>query len=395
MERERTDAPEGRQLEPVPFAAMDREHAQLADELRAAFDRVVAGSSFILGEEVERFEAAWASACGTAHCVGMASGTSALTVLLRAAGIGRGDEVILPAHTFIATALAVIHAGAIPVLCDVEWGTGLMDVDAAEAAIGPETAAIMPVHLYGQLCDMGALTALADRHGLALIEDAAQAHGATFDGRPAGGFGAGAAFSFYPSKNLGALGDAGAICTDDAALAESARQLRHLGQRAKGEHVTLGVNERLDGLQAALLQVKLGRLEAANARRRRHAARYRDALGGCVELLEERPATPCVYHLFPVRVPRRDALADRLRRAGIQVGVHYSPALHHQPALRGMAVSGGDLATAEAWAAQELSLPMAPDLSPAEIERVAAVCAAVVTDENEIALSSPGEEHHA
>jgi dTDP-3-amino-3,4,6-trideoxy-alpha-D-glucose transaminase len=395
MERERTDAPEGRQLEPVPFAAMDREHAQLADELRAAFDRVVAGSSFILGEEVERFEAAWASACGTAHCVGMASGTSALTVLLRAAGIGRGDEVILPAHTFIATALAVIHAGAIPVLCDVEWGTGLMDVDAAEAAIGPETAAIMPVHLYGQLCDMGALTALADRHGLALIEDAAQAHGATFDGRPAGGFGAGAAFSFYPSKNLGALGDAGAICTNDAALAESARQLRHLGQRAKGEHVTLGVNERLDGLQAALLQVKLGRLEAANARRRQHAARYRDALGGCVELLEERPATPCVYHLFPVRVPRRDALAERLRRAGIQVGVHYSPALHHQPALRGMAVSDGDLATAEAWAAQELSLPMAPDLSPAEIERVAAVCAAVVTDENEIALSSPGEEHHA
>jgi dTDP-3-amino-3,4,6-trideoxy-alpha-D-glucose transaminase len=395
MERQRTDAPEGRHLEPVPFAAMDREHAQLADELRAAFDRVVAGSSFILGEEVERFEAAWASACGTAHCVGMASGTSALTVLLRAAGIGRGDEVIVPAHTFIATALAVIHAGAIPVLCDVEWGTGLMDVDAAEAAIGPDTAAIMPVHLYGQLCDMGALTALADRHGLALIEDAAQAHGARFDGRPAGGFGAGAAFSFYPSKNLGALGDAGAICTNDADLAESARQLRHLGQRAKGEHVTLGVNERLDGLQAALLQVKLGRLEAANARRRQHAARYRDALGGCVELLEERPATPCVYHLFPVRVPRRDAVADRLRRSGIQVGVHYSPALHHQPALRGMAVSDGGLAVAEAWAAQELSLPMAPELRPAEIERAAAVCAAIVTGGHEVAPSSPWEEHHA
>jgi dTDP-3-amino-3,4,6-trideoxy-alpha-D-glucose transaminase len=395
MERQRTDAPAGLHVEPVLFAALAREHAEMADELRAAFDRVVNASAFILGEEVERFEAAWASACGTAHCVGTASGTSALTLLLRAAGIGRGDEVIVPAHTFIATALAVIHAGAVPVLCDVEPSTGLMDVIAAEAAVGPDTAAIMPVHLYGQLCDMGALNALADRHGLALIEDAAQAHGATFGGRPAGGFGAGAAFSFYPSKNLGALGDAGAICTDDADLAESARRLRNLGQLRKGEHLALGVNERLDGLQAALLQVKLGRLEAANGRRREHAARYREALGGCVELLEERPATPCVYHLFPVRVPRRDVVADRLRRSGIQVGVHYSPALHHQPALRDMAVPGGDLAVAEAWAAQELSLPMAPDLRPAEIERVAAVCAAVLTDDHDIALSSHGEEPHA
>jgi dTDP-3-amino-3,4,6-trideoxy-alpha-D-glucose transaminase len=395
MERQRTDAPEGLHLEPVPFAALDREHAQLADDLRAAFDRVVAGSSFILGEEVERFEAAWASACGTAHCVGTASGTSALTMLLRAAGIGRGDEVVVPAHTFIASALAVIHAGAVPVLCDVEEGTGLMDVDAAEAAVGPHTAAIMPVHLYGQLCDMGALSALAARHGLALIEDAAQAHGARFDGRPAGGFGAGAAYSFYPSKNLGALGDAGAICTDDADLADCARQLRNLGQRAKGEHVSLGVNERLDGLQAALLRVKLRRLEGANARRREHAARYRHALGDQVELLQERPATPCVYHLFPVRVPRRDMVADRLARSGIGVGVHYSPALHHQPALRGMAVSDGDLAVAEAWAAQELSLPMAPELSPAEIERVAAMCAAVMVDDHEVGLRSPGEEHHA
>jgi dTDP-3-amino-3,4,6-trideoxy-alpha-D-glucose transaminase len=395
MERTRRDAPEALYEETVPFGALDREHALLADELRAAFDRVVAASAFVLGEEVERFEAAWASACGTAHCVGMASGTSALTILLRAAGIGPGDEVIVPAHTFIATALAVVHAGAVPVLCDVEAGTGLIDVDGAAAAIGARTAAILPVHLYGQMCDMGALTRLAARHGLALIEDAAQAHGAEFEGRRAGGFGLGAAYSFYPSKNLGALGDAGAICTDDGTLAECARQLRNLGQRVKGEHVAVGVNERLDGLQAALLGVKLRRLEAVNAKRRAHAARYRDALDGHVDLLEERATTPCVYHLFPVRLPDRDVVADGLRRAGIDVGVHYSPALHHQPALRGIAVSGGDLTAAEAWAAQELSLPMAPELRPAEIERAAAACAAVVADERDAALHSGGKGHHA
>jgi dTDP-4-amino-4,6-dideoxygalactose transaminase len=195
--------------EPVPFAALDREHAELADQLRAAFERVVSRSSFVLGEEVERFETAWAAACGTTECVGAASGTAALTLLLRAAGIGRGDEVIVPAHTYIATALAVVHAGAIPVLCDVEEGTGLLDADSAAAVIGPRTAAILPVHLYGQHCDMPAIVRLAERHSLALFEDAAQAHGAKHDGRPAGGLGTGAAFSFYPSKNLGALGDGG------------------------------------------------------------------------------------------------------------------------------------------------------------------------------------------
>src|SRR4051812_3031105 len=290
MGSQRTDASQDRHADPVPFVALGREHAVIADELRSAFDRVVGASAFILGEEVERFEEAWASTCGTAHCVGMASGTAALTVLLRAAGIGRGDEVIVPAHTFIATVLAVIHAGAAPVLCDVERATGLIDADAAAAAVGPRTAAIVPVHLYGQLCDMRALTTLATRHGLALAEDAAQAHGAAFEGSPAGGFGAGAAYSFYPSKNLGALGDGGAICTNDGELAEGARRLRNLGQKTKGEHVAVGVNERLDGLQAAFLRVKLRRLRAANDKRRAHAARYRDALGGHVELLAERPA---------------------------------------------------------------------------------------------------------
>jgi dTDP-3-amino-3,4,6-trideoxy-alpha-D-glucose transaminase len=364
----------------VPFVSMEREHEDLADELRDVFDRVLRRGAFVLGEEVEQFETAWAECCGTAHCVGVASGTAALTLLLKAAGIGHGDEVLVPAHTYVASALAVVHAGAVPVLCDVVPGTGLIDLDSATAAIGPATAAILPVHLYGQLCDMRAVSALAARHGLAVIEDAAQAHGAACDGRRAGVFGAGAAFSFYPSKNLGALGDAGAICTDDPTLAESARRLRNLGQRTKGDHVMIGFNERLDGLQAALLRVKVPLLEKANAARRAHAARYRRALAGRVGLLEERPQTPCVYHIFPVRVPERDAVAARLRNWGIEVGVHYTPAVHRQPALSGVAVTHGDLRNADGWAAEELSLPIGPRLDAGEVERAAAACLAAVSD---------------
>ena len=360
--------------EPVPFVALHREHDAVAAELRSAFDRVVRSSAFILGEEVGRFENRWAAACGTAHCVGVGSGTAALTLLLRAAGIGRGDEVIVPGHTYIASALGVIHAGAVPVLCDVEDGTGLLDVDATANAVTSRTAAILAVHLYGQVCDMRALGALARRHGLALFEDAAQAHGARWDGRPAGSLGDGAAFSFYPSKNLGALGDGGAICTDDAVIAERARRLRDLGQRRKGEHVELGVNERLDGLQAALLNVKLARLDEGNRTRRRHAAAYRERLEGHVGLLEERPASPCIYHLFPVRVASRGAVAEQLCGAGIGTGVHYAPALHWQPVLRGRIVAPYRLPNAEAWAAEELSLPMSPALRGEEVERAADAC---------------------
>jgi dTDP-3-amino-3,4,6-trideoxy-alpha-D-glucose transaminase len=362
----------------VPFVALNREHAAVAPSLQDAFARVVRRGSFILGEEVARFEAAWAAACGVAHCVGVASGTAALTLMLRAAGIGPGDEVIVPGHTYIASALGVIHAGAQVVLCDVEAGTGLIDPDAAAAAVSPRTAAILPVHLYGQVCDMPALRCVAARHGLALFEDAAQAHGATGHGRAAGSLGDAAAFSFYPSKNLGALGDGGAICTDDAALAQGVRLLRDLGQARKGEHVVVGVNERLDGLQAALLGVKLDHPAAGNAARRRHAAAYRERLAGRVALLEEHPETPCVYHLFPVRLPRRAMIADQLREGGIGTGLHYSPALHRQPALEGHVTAADALRHAEAWAAQELSLPISPGLSHAEVRRVAdAVLAAM------------------
>ncbi len=356
---------------PVPFVALAREHAALADELRAAFARVINHSAFVLGDEVERFEEAWGRACGTAHCVGVASGTAALTLLLRAAGIGRGDEVIVPAHTFIATALAVLHAGATPVLCDVEEESGLLDLEAASAAVGPRTAAIVPVHLYGRMCDMPALARFAGDHGLALIEDAAQAHGAECEGRRAGWWGSGAAFSFYPTKNLGALGDAGAVCTDDGALAEQVRRLRHLGQRRRGEHLLPGYNERLDGLQAALLGVKLPGLDAANLARREHARHYRSVLEGRVRMLQDSALRPCVFHLFPVRVPRRDEVAARMRASGVEVAVHYARPLHRQPALDGLVRIADDVPRAEAWAAEELSLPMSPVLTALEVARAA------------------------
>jgi dTDP-4-amino-4,6-dideoxygalactose transaminase len=359
----------------VPFATLDREHAALADELREAFERVLCRSAFILGDEVDRFEEAWAATCSTAECIGVASGTAALSISLRAAGIGAGDEVVVPAHTFIASALGVIHAGAVPVLCDVEDATGLLDVDAAAAAISPRTAGILAVHLYGQLCDMPSFERLASRHGLGLFEDAAQAHGAECEGRRAGGLGRAAAFSFYPSKNLGALGDGGAICTNDLELAARARRIRDLGQRHKGQHVELGFNERLDGLQAAFLTVKLRGLDAANALRRAHAATYRTVLGGHVRLLEERPSTPCVYHLFPARFGDRAAVASAMRATGVATGVHYALPLHRQPALQGHCVASGALPHAEAWAREELSLPMSPGLTQGEVETAARACA--------------------
>ena len=360
---------------PVPFVALDRQHAALAEELRAAFGRVARQSAFILGEEVERFEDEFAEFCSVRHCVGVGSGTAALTIALLAAGIGPGDEVIVPAHTFISSALAVVHAGAKVAFCDVEPDTGLIDVDAAAATVGPDTAAILPVHLYGQACDMDAVRDLAVRHQLHVIEDAAQAHGATYRGRPVGGLGSAGAFSFYPSKNLGALGDGGAICTNAAELAERARRLRNIGQRRKGEHVERGFNERLDGLQAAMLRVKLPHLAAGNRARRRNAAIYREAFPEQM-LLAERRETPCVYHVFPVLVDGRDEVAAALAAAGIATGVHYDRAASDHDCWGHAGRSPrADLQVAHHWAAHELSLPMFPELEDRELRRVIDVCA--------------------
>ncbi len=359
------------QHERVRFAALDLQHAPIKTRLQEAFDRLLQSSAFTLGAEVEAFEAEFADYCEAAHCVGVSSGTAALTLMLRAYGIGPGDEVVVPAHTFIASALAVAHVGATPVLCDVLEGTGLIDPAAAQAAAGPRTAAILAVHLYGQACDMDALAAVAEPRGLLLLEDAAQAAGARYHDRRVGSLGAAAGFSFYPGKNLGALGDGGAICTDDAVLAARLRQLRNLGQRTKGEHIELGYNERLDGLQAALLRVKLEYLDEWNAARRACAAHYQELLPDGVRLLEERPESPCIYHLFPARFEDREAVAARLHEAGIETGVHYGRAVHQHEAWSGRDIRYGDLPTSAAWAAEELSLPMHSDLTRSEIERVA------------------------
>lgn len=362
--------------EVVPFVALDRQHAALEDELQEAFDRVWRTGAFILGGEVDAFEREFADYCEVAACVGVSSGTSALALALIAAGIGRGDEVVVPAHTFIASALGVLHAGATPVFCDVQADTGLIDPDSLDAVVGPRTAAVIPVHLYGQACDMDRINALAATRGLFVLEDAAQAHGARWHGRPVGSLGDAAAFSFYPSKNLGALGDGGAVCTDDTALAQRVAQLRHLGQRGKGEHLLIGYNARLHGLQAALLRVKLAHLNRWNDERRRHAKRLRGGLPNGLSPLAERPRSTCVYHLFPVRHTSRDELAELLSADGIGVGMHYTPAAHRHPAFELLPARSCpvELPESEAWAGQELSLPMFAELREAEVDRVVAAC---------------------
>jgi dTDP-4-amino-4,6-dideoxygalactose transaminase len=355
----------------VAFGALERQHKALMPEFQAAFQRVAASNGFVLGREVDRFEQEFADYCGVPHCVGVSSGTAALMLLMRAHGIGPGDEVIVPAHTFIASALAVAHVGATPVLADVAEGTGLLDAHSARAMIGPRTSAILAVHLYGQCCDMDALGALAREHGLLLLEDAAQAHGARYGDWRAGSLADGAAFSFYPSKNLGALGDGGAVCTRDEAIASRVRRLRNLGQRGKGEHVELGYNERLDGLQAALLRVKLPHLDGWNSARAQHAEYYRELIPSEADLLEVTPSSPCIYHLFPIRIRNRDEVAAVLKEHGVQTGVHYAPAVYGHEAWEGKLLWHESVVNAERWAAEELSLPMHPDLDQDEIEYVA------------------------
>ena len=353
---------------PVPFMSLERHHAPIADELRRAFDAVLAEGGFVLGREVDRFEREFADYCGTDHCVGVGSGTAALSLALRAAGIGPGDEVIVPAHTYIATALAVTEAGAVPVFCDVEDGSGLIDVSSAAATLSERTAAILPVHLYGQVCDMDAVIELARRHSLLVVEDAAQAHGATLGAARAGSIGDVAAFSFYPSKNLGALGDGGAICTGDEQIAARARRLRNLGQESKGVHVEVGVNDRLDGIQAAMLRVKLHHLDEWNAARRRIADAYRRSLEGSVRTLVEERHGECVYHLFPVRTAARGQVRAALAEHGIGAGVHYWPAVHRQPPYDD---DSGELPIATRWSEEVLTLPIFPELTEVEVSAVA------------------------
>ncbi len=327
----------------------------------------------MLGEELGLFEAAFAEYVGTEHCVGVASGTAALTISLAGLGIGPGDEVIVPAHTFIASALPVLHVGAAPVFCDVDPVRGLIDLESAQAVVSERTVAVIAVHLYGQICDVKALQAFASRNGLAVIEDAAQAHGASWSGALAGSTGTAGAFSFYPSKNLGALGDGGAICTDDVGLAERARQLRNLGQRTKGDHQIAGFNERLDTLQAAFLRTKLPHLDGWNESRRRAAAAYIERLPAGIGPAEPPSEAYDVFHLFAVRINDREQVAASLAEHGIGTGVHYAPALHEQPPFSTVRV--GEVPHSEAWAREQLSLPMFPGIREDEVALVCDVLA--------------------
>lgn len=356
----------------VPFLDLDALHAIIRPELDAAWQRVMRGGQFIMGDELAAFEAEFARYCEAQHCIGVGNGLDALTLILRALGIGPGDEVIVPSKTFVATWLAVSEAGAVPVPVEPEAGGFTIDPNAVEARITPRTRAIMPVHLYGHPADMTALADIARRHALALIEDAAQAHGARHRGRRAGSFGTAAGFSFYPGKNLGALGDGGAVVTSDPALAERVRRLRNYGSSRKYVHEEQGVNSRLDELQAALLRVKLRHLDNWNAARRAAVARYREALAGAdVVLPVEAPHAESVWHLFVIRSRARDALQSHLAARGVSSVIHYPVPPHLQGAYRDAGWGQGALPLAERLAAEVLSLPMGPTLTPAQIEAVA------------------------
>ncbi len=356
----------------VPFTNLRLHDDEAA--VREAVARVIACGWFVLGPEVEAFEREFAAASGARHAVGVGSGTDAITLALRALGIGRGDEVIVPAMTAAYTALAVVMAGATPVFCDIDPERLTMNPSAAAAAITPRTAALLPVHLYGQAADIPALHSIAARHGLAIVEDCAQAHLATCNGVPVGTTTAAGAFSFYPTKNLGALGDAGAVITGDAALAARVARLRNGGQQARYHHVEPGVNSRLDDLQAAVLRVRLPRLAGWTRRRRELAAVYRASLRGAPLACPREVDPGHVYHLFVVRSPARDELRAYLAQNGIETLVHYPVPLHRQPAFE--TAPAGACPTAEQVAAEALSLPLYPAIPLEHAERVAAAARA-------------------
>jgi dTDP-3-amino-3,4,6-trideoxy-alpha-D-glucose transaminase len=361
----------------IDFNDLKPLHAGLADEIQAAVRRVFERGWYVLGPEVEAFEAAFARYHGVPHAVGVASGTDALELALRAADIGPGDEVVTVAHTAVATVCAVERAGATPVLVDVDPDTGTMDPRAARAALTPRTRALLPVHLYGHPADLDALHELAARHHLLLVEDCAQAHGARHDGRLAGTVGDLGTFSFYPTKNLGACGDGGAVLTRDARLAERLRRLRNYGQEVRYQHLMRGVNSRLDELQAAILAVKLAHLDGHNAERRRLAAVYAQHLRGVrlpAEAGRGADVYP-VYHLYVVRHPERDRLRESLRRRGVGTLVHYPVPVHRQPAYADLGYGPGSLPVTERLAAEVLSLPLYVGLRPDEVRAVAAAVA--------------------
>jgi dTDP-4-amino-4,6-dideoxygalactose transaminase len=356
----------------VPFVDLASQYRSIAAEIDEAVSRVIRETDFILGREVALFEEEFASFCQAKWAVGVDSGTSALELALRAYEIGPGDEVITAANSFIASALAISHAGATPVLVDVDADTHTIDVAAIEKAITLRTKAIIPVHLYGHPADMDAIMNLAERRGLIVIEDACQAHGARYKGKTAGSLGHAAAFSFYPGKNLGAYGDGGAVVTNDEAIAKSLRMLRNYGQREKYQHMFRGYNRRLDTLQAAVLRIKLKHLEEWNDARRQHAKNYGRLLGQTgIGVPRAAAHYESVWHLYVIQTDQRDALKEYLATRGIGVGIHYPVPIHLQPAYRDLGYRQGDFPVTERCARRILSLPMYAELTPEIANRVA------------------------
>lgn len=356
----------------IPFVDLQAQYRSIKDEMDAAIMRVVGNASFVLGREVAAFEESFAAYIGARHCVGVSNGTAAIQLALTACGIGPGDEVIVPANTFFATAEAVSTAGATPVFVDADPVSYAIDASRIEAAITPATRAIIAVHLYGQAADLDAVTGIARRHHLLVIEDAAQAHGALYRGRPVGSFGHAATFSFYPGKNLGAYGEGGAVVTNDDEVARQVRLLRDHGSEQKYHHEIIGYNFRLEGIQGAVLCVKLKHLERWNQLRREHASRYNALLAGTgLALPEEMSYARHVYHLYVVQAKERDRLQADLSAAGVQTGIHYPVPIHLQPAYAFLGHTRGSFPETERQAAQVLSLPMFPELTEEQLKTVA------------------------
>lgn len=358
---------------PIPFAAMDGRDPRLMRELMAAVESVASRAAFTLGDEVDGFERDFALYCGADHAVGVSSGTDALLLCLRALGVGRGDEVIVPANSFVATAEAVALTGAKPRLVDVDPETHTITGEIVGGAWSSRTRAVIPVHLYGRTADVAPIVELARSHGAAVIEDACQAHGAMYRGRRVGTIADAGCFSFYPAKNLGAWGDAGAVVTSDRGLAERVALLRSHGEGPRHRHSVCGTTARMDGIQAAILRVKLARLDVSNERRRRVAAEYAAVLNEQLLTLPA-PAAPDhdhVFHLFVIEADQRDRLRHHLEEQGIATGVHYPRPIHRQEAFAYLRMPEGSLPTAERLAGRILSLPLHPSMTAETVARVA------------------------
>ena len=357
----------------IPLVDLTQTETTKQQRIFRAVQNVVKKGNFILGDEVEKFEKNFATYIGAKYCVGVASGSDALLLSIKALGIGEGDEIIVPAMTFIATASSVIHAGAKPVFVDIQSNTPLIDPEKIESKITKRTKAIIPVHMHGYPCAMDEINSIAKKHGLYVIEDACQAHGSRYKNRKAGSLGTLAAFSFYPSKNLGAYGDAGAITTSDKKLYEKLKALRHHGQKMKSKHDILGYNSRLDSIQAAVLNVKLSSLDKNNLKRQKHADLYKKFLKDVPVKIHTNPKNSLTnYYIFGVQLEKRDSLLTFLRSKGIYCDIHYALPLHLQPALAFLKYHRGDFPNAEKFADETLSLPMYPELKNKELQYISA-----------------------